>query len=150
MNLKINIKLDHSDCHFGYKVLLEIFYVIFLYSLQTKYAKELDQWLRKMKCSGSAGMRLENFRDIKVGINPDPVTFRSPSLEPYPNIKDEEFTFKGGKDDKGRFKGKGVIEFENGDIITAFFVEGRREGECRVETFRNKLRLIIGNYQKKN
>lgn len=32
----------------------------------TYFNKELDQWLKKMKCSGATGQKLENFRDIKV------------------------------------------------------------------------------------
>ena len=33
-----------------------------------RFSRELDQWIKKMKCSGATGTRLENFRDIKVGI----------------------------------------------------------------------------------
>ena len=31
-----------------------------------RFAKDMEQWLRKMKCSGATGMRLDSFRDIKV------------------------------------------------------------------------------------
>ncbi len=41
-----------------------------------------------------------------------------------------------------------MVEFANGDILSGFFVDGRREGEFRVETYRKKLRLIIGHYER--
>ena len=56
--------------------------------------------------------------------------------------------FKGGKDRNGKFKGRGQIEFENGDLITGVFDNNLRHGECRVETFRNGLRVIVGTYDK--
>ena len=56
--------------------------------------------------------------------------------------------FKGGKDRNGKFKGRGQIEFENGDLITGMFDNSIRHGECRVETFRHGLRVIIGTYIK--
>ena len=33
-----------------------------------EYAKELNQWLKKMRCTGVTGVRLESFVDIKIGI----------------------------------------------------------------------------------
>ena len=41
-----------------------------------------------------------------------------------------------------------MVEFENGDLLSGFFDDGQRKGEFRVETFRNKLRLIIGGYER--
>lgn len=83
-----------------------------------EYAKELEQWLKKMKCTGVTGIRLESFKEIKVGINEEPVDPSSPSLEPYPNLwTEEKFTYKGYKDELGRAKGRATLEFENGDSI---------------------------------
>ncbi len=45
-------------------------------------------------------------------------------------------------------QGRGVVEFSNGDLMSGFFEDGRRKGEFRVETFRNKMRVIIGNYER--
>lgn len=76
-----------------------------------------------MKCSGATGSRLENFRDVKVGVCQEPVDYRnSTSFEPYPTLKDEDYVFRGGKDANGKFKGKGSIEFENGDLISGTFI----------------------------
>ena len=32
-----------------------------------KAARELEQWLNKMRCNSSTGVKLEHFKDIKVG-----------------------------------------------------------------------------------
>lgn len=82
-----------------------------------EYAKDLEQWLKKMKCTGVTGIRLESFADIKVGINEEQLDPSSPSLEPYPDLKKEKFVYKGYKDEHGRAKGRAVLEFENGDSI---------------------------------
>lgn len=113
-----------------------------------KVARELEQWTKKMRCSGTTGQRLESFKDIKVGVLEDDVLYKSPTLEPFPDLTKEKFTFKGGKDRNGKLKGRGQIEFENGDLITGVFDNSIRHGECRVETFRNGLRVIIGTYVK--
>lgn len=86
---------------------------------QERFARELDQWLRKMRCSGATGTRLDSFRDIKVGVCPDPVKRGAPSMEPYPSRyrEQEEYTFRGGRNAQGNFQGRGVVEFENGDLV---------------------------------
>ena len=33
----------------------------------------LEQWIKKLKCSGSSGIGLETFTDIKVDVDPSPV-----------------------------------------------------------------------------
>ena len=83
-----------------------------------EYAKELEQWLKKMKCTGVTGIRLESFCDIKVGILDDNVDHNAVSIEPYPNLWKEKHKYKGYKDEQGRPRGKAVIEFENGDCIS--------------------------------
>ncbi|QQP50609.1 Uncharacterized protein FKW44_011659 [Caligus rogercresseyi] len=115
---------------------------------QVRYSRELEQWIRKMKCSGNGGMKLEQFREVKVGIDTNSVAYRSPSLEPYPHIyKESDFKFKGGKDENGRWRGKGVIEFPNGDTIAGTFQSGYRHGECKIETNRLNLRALVGVYE---
>ena len=82
-----------------------------------EYAKELEQWLKKMKCTGVTGIRLESFADIKVGILDDNVDHNAISIEPYPNIWKEKHKYKGYNDENGKPRGKAVIEFENGTTI---------------------------------
>ena len=75
----------------------------------------MSQWLKKMKCTGVTGVRLESFGDIKIGINDEPLAPSSPSLEPYPDLPNESFEYKGYTDEKGRLKGKAIVELENGN-----------------------------------
>ena len=35
---------------------------------------QLEQWIKKLKCSGCTGTELESFRDIHVGLDPAPVS----------------------------------------------------------------------------
>jgi len=113
-----------------------------------QYAKDLEQWLKKMKCTGVTGVRLESFSDINVGILAEDVDPSSPSLEPYPNLWKEKHTYKGYKDELGRPKGRAVVEMENGDTVSGLFHEGLRHGECRTETSRLNLSHMVGNYVK--
>ena len=83
-----------------------------------EFAKELEQWVKKMKCTGVTGIRLDHFSDIKVGVSEDPVDPSSPSLEPYPNLWQEKFKYKGYKDEQGRARGRAVLEMDNGDIVS--------------------------------
>ena len=93
-----------------------------------KHAKDLEQWVKKMRCSGPTGVKIDNFRDIKVGVLSDEVRHKAPSLEPYPKMDALEHKFKGGKDKNGLYMGKGEVEFENGDTITGFFKVGTEKG----------------------
>ena len=34
---------------------------------------QLEQWIKKLKCSGSTGTEMESFPDIHVGVDPTPV-----------------------------------------------------------------------------
>ena len=61
---------------------------------------------------------LESFSDIKVGSSEEFLDPLSPSLEPYPKLWSEKYTYKGYKDELGRPKGRAVIEMENGDVIS--------------------------------
>ena len=66
---------------------------------QERQAREIEQWLRKVKCTGGGGSRLEQYKDLKIGPYPTPVVYGSPSVEPYPKLRDEVFKFKVNKDD---------------------------------------------------
>ena len=83
-----------------------------------QYAKELEQWLKKMKCTGVTGVRLESFSDITVGISAEELDPSSPSLEPYPNLWKEKHIYKGYRDELDRPKGRAVVEMENGDSVS--------------------------------
>jgi len=108
-------------------------------------ARSLDQWLKKMKCTGVTGRSLEHFTEIKVGVLDDPVDPESPSWEPFPDLDDEEFEYTGGKI-KGEYNGKATLEFSNGDAATGTFRDGLRHGDFRVSCSRNGVTAIYGKY----
>ena len=45
---------------------------------EDKVARELEQWVKKMKCSGTSGIGIETFPDIVVGVDPSPVECYGP------------------------------------------------------------------------
>ena len=75
----------------------------------------------------------------------DPVDPNSPSIEPYPDLDDEEFDYNGGKIG-GEYHGKAVLEFSNGDVMTGTFRDGLRHGPFRISTNRNGIVGIYGHY----
>ena len=44
--------------------------------------RELEQWVKKLKCSGSSGVGIETFQEIKVGVDPSDVVEDSTTLSP--------------------------------------------------------------------
>jgi len=112
-----------------------------------KSARELDQWIKKMKCNNSTGMKLEQFKDIKVGVYQSEVIYGSPSYEPYPDMMKEQFSFKGGRDRERRFHGRGTIEMDDdGSYITGMWEHGVRHGVFKIETNRNGVCFIESEY----
>ena len=110
-------------------------------------ARELDQWIKKMKCNNSTGMKLEQFKDIKVGVYQSDVIYGSPSYEPYPDMMKEKFSFKGGRDRERRFHGRGTIEMDDdGSYITGMWEHGVRHGVFKIETNRNGVCFIDSEY----
>eukprot|EP00092_Neocalanus_flemingeri_P008080 GFUD01008718.1.p1 GENE.GFUD01008718.1~~GFUD01008718.1.p1 ORF type:complete len:555 (+),score=120.69 GFUD01008718.1:44-1708(+) len=113
-----------------------------------KSARELDQWMKKMKCNVSTGMKLEQFKDIKVGVYQSEVIYGSPSHEPYPDMTKENFTFKGGRDRERKFHGRGTVEFEDdGSTMSGMWEHGLRHGGFKIETSRNGVCFIESEYR---
>ncbi len=83
-----------------------------------RFARDLEQWLRKMRCSGVTMNRLDTFRDIKVGVCPDEVDRGAPSVEPFPSRyrETEEYKFKGGRNAQGNFQ-VSIILCQSDDVI---------------------------------
>jgi len=115
-------------------------------SNEDKVARELDQWIKKMKCIGN-GLSLEHFKDIKVGVFESDVVYGSPTYEPYPNLTKEKFTYSGGKDNKRNFHGKGSLELEDGSCVLGYWLHGVRHGDFKVESRRGPICFISGEYR---
>jgi hypothetical protein len=67
-------------------------------------------------------------------------------MEPYPVVETAKNKYKGGRDKNGKMFGKGVVEYENGDIIAGMFKEGKRNGEFRITASVNGISSIMGDY----
>jgi len=115
---------------------------------QDKWAREMDQWVKKMKCNVSTGMKLEQFKDIKVGIYQSDVVWGAPTFEPYPDLKCEtDYSYSGGRDKARLFHGKGAIEFDDGSYMSGYWEHGLRQGDFKIETTRKGVCYIDGEYQ---
>jgi hypothetical protein len=84
-------------------------------------AKDLDQWAKKMKCSGTSGVGIESFADIRVGIDHSPV---NENINKYDSMTEE---------DVKNIKSKAIIDQENitievanGCAVTGSFKNGLR------------------------
>ena len=98
-------------------------------------AKTLDQWVKKMKCSGDSGLGIESFKDIRVGVDGSTVENGCDNYDPIT----EKDIFKG-------FNGTLVIALDNGDTVEGFFRDGLRHGICKVCSSRSNVREISGEY----
>ena len=86
--------------------------------------RELDQWVKKLKCSGSSGIGIESFPYIKVGVDPSPVKAGMSSHDPY----NEQFSEK--KDIPGADCENIRLELKNGDIVEGNLRSELRHGLC--------------------
>jgi len=88
-------------------------------------ARELDQWIKKLKCSGTTGVDIATFPELKVGVDPSPVVPGSPSLEPL-REGEMELALEGKK---GEWEGE--LELEDAKVVGQFR-DNQREGRCRI------------------
>ena len=86
-------------------------------------AKDLDQWVKKMKCSGTSGVGIESFADIRVGIDHSPLNEDSNKYDP---ITEEDIKIIRSKtmNDENI-----TIELSRGMTITGSFKNGLRQGK---------------------
>ena len=84
---------------------------------------------------------------MKVGSYESLVVYGSHSYEPYPDLLDEDFEYKGGRDRQRKFHGKGSIEFEDGSFLTGVWEHGVKHGLFKIETNRNEVCYIEADYK---
>jgi len=134
-----------------------------------KLARDLEQWVKKMKCSGSSGIGLETFPDIRVGVDPSPVeSYQHYTDENHKSDINSEDSIKHclrthlceakfdndgdhienikGKYNDGKLNGKAKIFFKNKISIDGYFKDGILHGFARY--FDKKGRLtFVGNHK---
>ena len=111
---------------------------------QQKIAQELSQWIKKMKCSGSTGLGIESFKDIKVGVDPSNVKECCVSYDPITD-EDTKKAVKKGTDESS--KERISLELENGNVVEGFFKDGSRNGQCQVNCSEGNVKEITGEYK---
>ena len=122
---------------------------------QLQVAKDLEQWVKKMKCSGSSGIDIETFGDIKVGIDPSPLDDDASSciggddgvgIWSIGGCHYEEIAEIQGEYSEGKIQGRARIEFLPGNTIDGYFVRGVLHGFARYFDRRGRL-VFMGNHK---
>ena len=127
--------------------------------------QELEQWVKKMRCSGTTGIGIESFADIRVGVDQSEVLEDSVSYDTVTSediINNTEISLEAqdslrvilpnGDSVEGCFKaglrhGVCVVTLQEGDVaeIRGTYSEGKLAGKAKV-TFRDK-RTIDGFFK---
>ena len=107
-------------------------------------AQELEQWVKKMRCSGSTGLGIESFGDIRVGVDPSDVEEGCASYDP---IECEDVRKIVNSEININCKERVILKLENGDLIEGFFKAGLRHGLCVVSLSEGNVAEIRGNYK---
>ena len=111
---------------------------------QQTIAQELDQWIKQLKCSGSTGIEIESFKDIKVGVDPSKVKEGCVSYDP---ITDADTKKAVNRKTEVNSKESIKIELEKGDAVEGFFKDGLRHGQCQLYFIDQNVREITGEYK---
>jgi len=111
---------------------------------EDEVALQLAGWIKQMA----------NFESIDLSLNdtsgmytmPSAVSKDAASIDPYPNLEKEKFTYKGGRDKDRRFHGRGEVEFENDCSMAGVWKNGKREGKCRMDAMEGQVSLLEGYF----
>merc|ERR1719323_2200388 len=104
----------------------------------------LEQWIKKLKCSGATGTEMESFSDINVGVDPSEVSEHNDAV-----IWGEDHTTKhwgdveeviGSFDDK-KLSGRAKIKLKDGKFLNGYFKSGVLHGFARYFDRKGRLRL---------
>ena len=101
---------------------------------QQSISRTLDQWIKKLKCSGSSGIGIETFKDIRVGIDPTPVNKSCESFS-----IDENITITANVCDKAK---------EEEVKLRCSLGSGFDSGLWSLRDLSRKIKSISGSYEK--
>ena len=107
--------------------------------------RSLEQWIKKLKCSGSSGIGLEAFTDIKVGVNQSPV---DRTISKYLDIvSSKELTSKLGQ--KLNTIGSESVTIDLSDSLSTVVQlrNGLRHGHCKTFCSEGDIEAIKGDYR---
>ena len=108
-----------------------------------KVGRQLEQWVKKLKCSGSSGIGLETFKEIRVGVDPSPVDLgRHQSFDPVDNEDLKEVV-----GDDITTDGDITVDLSDEVRVRGRFRNGLREGQCEVRLSEGEVESIKGEYR---
>ena len=109
---------------------------------RSRVSRQLDQWVKKLKCSGSSGIGLETFKEVRVGVDPSPVVRgKQQSLD---TIDSEDLKDIIG--DETTTDGLITVDLSEDIQVTASFRKGLRHGQCTATFADGEMRSIKGEY----
>jgi hypothetical protein len=107
---------------------------------EKRIARALDQWVKKMKCSGQYGLGIESFKEIKVGVVDSNVEDGCESFDPFTDNDTRLLDMKG-------LYGYFTVALKNGATVDGFFKDGLRHGHCKIVSSRTNVEKIAGEYR---
>ena len=105
--------------------------------------RRLEQWVKKLKCSGSSGISLETFKDINVGVDPSPLAENIPKIKIFDPITSEVIQHKLGKDCN---TGDEIVTLDISEETTLVLKlkNGLRHGKCEYYSINGDVESIKG------
>ena len=96
----------------------------------------LEQWIKKLKCSGCTGTELESFQDIHVGVDPAPVSgdalsWRVEESSVFYRFALSDLEEVAGKTEAGKLTGRAKLRFKDGRLVIGYFKEDVLHGFAR-------------------
>ena len=98
----------------------------------------LEQWIKKLKCSGCTGTELEGFSDIHVGLDPAPVSGDALSWRLAEADSSVFYRFSladikevAGKTEAGKLRGRVKLLFKDGRLVIGYFQDDVLHGFAR-------------------
>ena len=96
----------------------------------------LEQWIKKLKCSGCTGTELESFHDIQVGVDPAPVSgealsWRAEDSSVFYRFAPSDLEEVTGQTEAGKLTGRVKLRFQDGRLVIAYFKEDVLHGFAR-------------------
>ena len=105
-------------------------------------SRTLEQWIKKLKCSGSSGIGLETFSDIRVGVDPTPVSDDA-LLFPDP-VTSEEVTQCLGEVTTTLGEDMVTLEISDQISLVTSLRRGLRHGRCELYSCEGEIETIKG------
>ena len=108
-------------------------------------SRKVAEWLEKMgNSSEDPWPQIIEFFDQNVTM--EKIVPIDPIMEH--DLENEKVSYKGKKDEQGRFDEFGTINFvDSGDSVTCEFVNGTKHGEAVIISPRNNISRLVGNYE---